>query len=79
MSNAGDMLRQAGTLYRRAFRRAERPIERLDAEAKHLHEIEHRGEAGATPFIALAGLILFLLPVFLVMLGLAFLAYYVIA
>jgi hypothetical protein len=79
VSNAGDMVRHAGTLYRRAFRRAERPIERLEAEAKHLHEIEHRGEAGATPFIAIGGLILFLLPIVLAVLGLAFLAYYVIA
>lgn len=79
MSNVGDMLTHAGTLYGRAFRRAERPIQKVEAEAKHLHEIEHRGETAATPFIAIGGLILFLVPIFLIMLGLAFLAYYVIA
>lgn len=79
VSHVGDMARHAGTLYRAAFRRAARPLEKLDAEAHHLHEIEQRGEAGVTPFIAVGGVILFLLPIFLVMLGLAFAAYYLTA
>jgi hypothetical protein len=76
MSQLGEMGRHAGGLYRKALRRAERPVERLEAETHHLHEIEQRGESGATPFIAIGGLILFLLPIFLVMLGLALAAYY---
>jgi hypothetical protein len=70
------MTRHAGTLYRRSLRRAAKPVEKVEAEAAHLHEIEERGEAGVTPFIAIGGLILFLLPIFLVMVGLAFAAYY---
>jgi len=77
MSRLGDMGRHAGGLYRRALRRGERPVEKLEAEVHHLHEIEQAGESGLTPFIAFGGLILFLLPIFLVMLGLALVAYYV--
>jgi hypothetical protein len=76
MSQLGEMGRHAGGLYRKALRRGERPLEKLEAEAHHLHEIEQRGESGATPLIAFGGLILFLLPIFLVMLGLALAAYY---
>lgn len=79
MSQTGDMARHAGGLYRRALRRGERPVEKLESEAHHLHEIEQRGESGATPFIAIGGLILFLLPIFLVLLGLALAAYYLAA
>jgi hypothetical protein len=75
----GDMARHAGRRYLRLLRQAERPIEELEREARHLHEVEQRGEAGATPFIAIGGLILFLLPIVLVMLGLAFAAYYLAA
>ena len=76
MSHVGDMASHAGTLYRRSLRRVAKPVEKLEAEAEHLHEVEERGEAGSTPFIAFGGLILFHLPIFLVMLGLAFAAYY---
>jgi hypothetical protein len=76
MSHAGDMGRHAGGLYRRALRRGARPVEKLEEEAHHLHEIERRGESAATPLIAFGGLFLFLLPIFLVMLGLALAAYY---
>jgi hypothetical protein len=79
MSRIGDMAGHAGALYRRALRRGARPVEKLESEAHHLHEIEQRGEAGVTPFIAIGGLILFLLPIFLVMLGLALAAYYLAA
>ena len=55
-------------------------FKKLVVEARHLHEIEQRGEAGETPFLAAAGVIAFVLvPVFLAMLGLALVAYYFIA
>ena len=53
-----------------------RPARKLEAEAEHLHEIERAGEAPETPFIAILGVFLFLFPIFCVMLGLAFGAYY---
>jgi hypothetical protein len=67
------MARHAGTRYERLLRGS---VRKLEAEPHHLHEIEQQGEAGATPFIAIGGLILFLLPIFLLMLGVAFTAYY---
>jgi len=48
----------------------------LRDEAAHLHELEVEGESAATPAIALLEAILFLIPVFVVMAGLAFAAYY---
>lgn len=66
--------KHAGDLYRKTFLR--RPVAALEGEVEHLHEIEQRGESGETPFIAILGIILFLLPIFAVMLGLAFGAYY---
>lgn len=48
----------------------------LRDEAAHLHELEVEGESAATPAIALLEVILFLIPVFVVMAGLAFAAYY---
>jgi len=72
-------VRHAGGLYRRTFRRLARPVEKLEEEAHHLHEIEQRGEAGETPFIAIAGVLLFLLPLFLFLVALAFAAYYLTA
>ena len=50
-------------------------MQEIEAEAAHLQEIEEAGESAATPLIAFLGLILFLLPVFLLMLGIAFAAY----
>jgi hypothetical protein len=52
-----------------------RPVEKLEAEARHLRAVEQRGESGVTPFIAIGGLILSLVDL-LVMLGVAFAAYY---
>lgn len=49
---------------------------RLETDAVHLHDVEKRGEEAATPFIAVGGVILFLLPIFLFLLGVAFAAYY---
>jgi hypothetical protein len=68
--------RHAGGLYRRAFAAVRRPVRKLEAEAEHLHEIEQAGEAPETPFVAMLGVFLFLFPIFAVMLGLAFGAYY---
>jgi hypothetical protein len=77
VSNAvGAMTHHARHRYRRLFRLAGSPAAKVEAEAVHLHEVEQRGDSAATPFIAIGGLILFLLPIFLVLLGLAFAAYY---
>jgi hypothetical protein len=67
-------VRRAGDLYGRMFRWLLRPFRRAEAEAHHLVEVERSGESGETPFIAMLGLILFLLPIFLLILGLALLA-----
>jgi len=72
-------LNHAGGLYRRALRRPPRPIEKLEHGIEHLHDIEARGESGETPFIAMAGVILFLLPIAAFIAAAAFIAYYVIA
>jgi hypothetical protein len=48
----------------------------VEDEARHLHEVEQVGEAPETPFVAILGVFLFVLPIFLVMVGLAFGAYY---
>ena len=79
VGHMADMARHAGNRYRRLLGKPARPIEKLEAEARHLHEVEQRGESGVTPFIAIGGLILFLLPIVLVMLGVAFAAYYLAA
>jgi hypothetical protein len=65
--------------YRRLFARLRHPVKGVEHEAQHLRQVEAEGSAGETPFIAILGVILFLGPIFLVMLGLALLAYYVIA
>jgi hypothetical protein len=58
-------------------RSAARLLGRAPAEARHLHAVEQEGESGETPFLMLLGVSLFLmLPVSLVMLGLALAAYY---
>ena len=72
-------VRHAGALYRRCFRWARRSARRAEAEAQHLQEIERAGEAGETPYIAILGVFLFLLPIFLFICGVALIAYYVIA
>ena len=74
---AGGAVEHAWRLYRRTFHAASRPLRRAEAEARHLHQIEREGEAAETPLIALLGLMLFLLPVFLVIVALTFVAYYV--
>jgi hypothetical protein len=69
-------IRHAGSLYARTSRWALRPIRKIEAEAHHIHEIEQAGESGETPFIALFGVVLFLLPIFAFIVGLSFAAYY---
>ena len=76
MAASKDAARHAGTLYRRSFGSLRRPVRAIEAEAKHLHEVEREGESAATPFIAILGIILFLTPIVLAILGLAFAAYY---
>jgi hypothetical protein len=66
----------AAGLYRKAFNATARPFRKLEAEVHHLEDVERAGESAETPLIAFLGIILFLLPIFAVMLGLAFAAYY---
>ena len=64
-------IRHAGSLYGRMFRWVLRPIRKVEAEAHHIREIEQAGDSGETPFIAMLGVILFLLPIFAFMVGVA--------
>jgi hypothetical protein len=66
--------RHAASLYRRLFAAALRPAHSVEAEAQHLHDVERTGASGETPYIAMLGLLLFLVPIFAAMLGLALLA-----
>ena len=63
MGHAVSAMRHAGSLYRRGFRWVLRPIQEVEAEAHHLHEVEKLGESGETPFIAILGVFLFLVPI----------------
>jgi hypothetical protein len=76
MAAGRDAARHAGTLYRKAFGSLRHPLREIEAEAKHLLEVEREGESAATPLIAILGVILFLTPIVLAILGLAFAAYY---
>jgi len=76
MAAARDAARHARALYRRAFAWLRRSVRGIEAEAEHLREIEREGESAETPVIAIVGLILFLLPIVLLILGLTFAAYY---
>lgn len=76
MATARDAARHAGTLYRKTLARLWLPVRKIEAEAEHLREIEREGESAETPVIAILGIILFLLPIVLLILGLAFAAYY---
>ena len=66
----------ARTLYRKTFGFFRRPVQEIEAEAEHLLEVEREGESQSTPFIAILGIVLFLTPIVLVILGLSFAAYY---
>jgi hypothetical protein len=52
---------------------------KVEDEVQHLHELEVEGDSPATPAISILRVMLVIVPVFAVMVGLAFLAYYVIA
>jgi hypothetical protein len=75
-SHSRGALAYAGGLYRSSFSWIARTEHRVVDEIHHLEEVEKEGDSGATPFLALVGVILFLLPIFLIVGGLAFLAYY---
>jgi hypothetical protein len=76
MAAGRDALRHAGGLYRRRLPWLRHPVKRVEAEAEHLIEIEREGESAETPLVVLFGVILFLLPIVLLVLGLAFAGYY---
>ena len=76
MAAGRDAARHAGTLYRKAFSSMWRPVREIEAEAEHLLEVEREGKSEATPLIAILGVVLFLAPIVLLILGLAFAAYY---
>ena len=75
MAAGRDAATHAGTLYRKAFGFLRRPVQEIEAEAEHLLEVEREGESETTPLIAIFGIILFLAPIVLVILGLSFAAY----
>ena len=76
MGNVAKATRHAGDRYQRVFRALSRPLRAIEDEAHPIHGIERKGERADTPFIAMFGLVLFLFPIFLLMLGLAAVAVY---
>ena len=74
MSAATRATRHAGGLYRKTFNAVSKPFRKIEEEVHHLESVERTGESGETPLIAFFGVILFLLPIFVLMLGLALLA-----
>jgi hypothetical protein len=74
---ARDAARHAGGIYRKVLPWGVRhPVREIEAEVGHLQEIEHEGTSAATPLVAILGVVLFLLPIVLLILGLAFAAFY---
>ena len=76
MAAVRDAARHAGRRYRGTFARLRHPVRAVEAEAEHLVEVERVGESGETPFIALLGVVLFLLPIVALLLAVSFTAYY---
>jgi hypothetical protein len=76
MSSRRAATTHARTLYRKAFGFLRQPVQGIEAEAEHLLEVERKGESETTPLIAIFGIILFLAPIVLLVLGLSFAAYY---
>jgi hypothetical protein len=76
MGTGAHAARHAGGLYARVFRWFRRPVRTIEDEAHHLHGIEQEGSAGATPFIAILGVLLFLLPIAAFLMIVAFSAFY---
>jgi hypothetical protein len=77
MAAGRDAAAHAGSLYRKLYALVRRPVVEIEHEAEHLHAIEEAGESAATPLIAFLGIFLFVLPIFLFFLGVAFAAYYI--
>ena len=69
VSSAG---RQARRHYGRVLRWLRHPMRSVEAEARHLHEVEQAGESAETPLVAILGLLLFLLPLAALLMVLAF-------
>lgn len=76
MAAGRDAATHAATLYRRMFAALRLRVREIEAEAGHLRRVEQAGESGETPFIAILGLLFFLIPIVLLVGGLAFAAYY---
>jgi hypothetical protein len=76
MAAGRDAAAHAGKRFRKLFGWLRHPLRGIEAEADHLREIERAGESGETPYIAMLGLLLFLAPLFLLIVGLAFAGYY---
>jgi hypothetical protein len=53
-----------------------RRVRAIEREANQLHEVERVGESEWTPWIAVLGLVLFFVPVFVLMTALTFAAFY---
>ena len=77
MAAGRDAARHAGNRYRRTFAWLRHPARNVEAEAHHLREVEEAGEAGETPFVVIGGVVLFLVPIFLLLLAVALAAYYI--
>jgi hypothetical protein len=71
--------RHAAGLYGKSWRAVRRRARKIEAEAEHIVEVERKGESGETPFIAILGVLLFLLPIVALLLGISFGAYYLFA
>jgi hypothetical protein len=76
MAPASRSARHAAGLYRRSWAAVRRRAREVEAEAEHLREVEAVGEAPETPFIAILGVVLFLLPIVALLLAISFGAYY---
>jgi hypothetical protein len=59
-----------------AWRDPRRLFRTIEREARHLHELEQVGESDWTPWLAILGLVLFFVPVFVLMTALSFAAAY---
>jgi hypothetical protein len=68
--------RLAGVIRGQAVVDLGRPVRAIEREARHLHEVEQVGESEWTPWIAILGLVLFFVHVFVLMTALTFAASY---
>jgi hypothetical protein len=71
-----DSVGHARGRYGRAFARLKHPVRLVGGEARHLHEVELAGQSGETPYIVMLGLIMFLVPIFLVFLAIVLALYF---